>query len=105
MVQPFESSYSLVKEENPLMTCVLNILIRWEVRNNKINNNAYGHYCAFLFCFNYSNLFLGQRLLHYKSDVLETVVLVNPSEENINIEVIFPKTVLFACNMHYFNIK
>nr|XP_055066069.1 microtubule-associated protein 1A-like isoform X1 [Misgurnus anguillicaudatus] len=29
----------------------------------------------------------GQRLLQYKSDVLETVVLVNPSEENINIEI------------------
>ncbi|CAM4527917.1 unnamed protein product [Leuciscus chuanchicus] len=28
----------------------------------------------------------GQRLLQYKSDVLETVVLVNPSEENIAIE-------------------
>nr|XP_001921072.3 microtubule-associated protein 1A isoform X1 [Danio rerio]XP_005166587.1 microtubule-associated protein 1A isoform X1 [Danio rerio] len=29
----------------------------------------------------------GQRLLQYKSDILETVVLVNPSEENIAIEI------------------
>ncbi|XP_066512811.1 microtubule-associated protein 1A-like isoform X1 [Hoplias malabaricus] len=29
----------------------------------------------------------GQRLLQYKSDVLETVVLVNPSENNIAIEI------------------
>lgn len=56
------------------------------------------------------NYFLGQRLLQYKSDVLETVVLVNPSEENIAIEVIInnpmcffltspcPPNFLFACN-------
>ncbi len=55
------------------------------------------------------SVFLGQRLLQYKSVVLETVVLVNPSEENIAIEVIIynpmcflPLQVLpiflFACN-------
>ncbi len=54
------------------------------------------------------SVFLGQRLLQYKSVVLETVVLVNPSEENIAIEVIIYNPMfftlqvlpifLFACN-------
>ncbi len=40
-------------------------------------------------------IFLGQRLLQYKSDVLETVVLVNPSEGNIAIEVIIYNPMCF----------
>lgn len=30
---------------------------------------------------------VGQRTLHHKSDVLETVVLVNPSEDTVALEV------------------
>ncbi len=41
------------------------------------------------------SVFLGQRLLQYKSVVLETVVLVNPSEENIAIEVIIYNPMYF----------
>lgn len=35
----------------------------------------------------FCSLLAGQRILQYKSDVLETIVLVNPSAENIAIEV------------------
>lgn len=31
----------------------------------------------------------GQRTLHHRSDVLETVVLVNPSEDTVLSEVVF----------------
>ncbi len=41
------------------------------------------------------SVFLGQSLLQYKSVVLETVVLVNPSEENIAIEVIIYNPMCF----------
>lgn len=35
----------------------------------------------------YLSFSVGQRILHYQSDVLETVVLVNPSEETTVSEV------------------
>lgn len=35
----------------------------------------------------------GQRTLHHKSDVLETVVLVNPSEDTVISEVSYLKKV------------
>lgn len=38
-----------------------------------------------LFCFPF--LFSGQRILHHKSSVLETVVLINPSDEAVSTEV------------------
>lgn len=39
--------------------------------------------------------FPGQRTLHHKSDVLETVVLVNPSQDSVVSEVKLIYLVLF----------
>lgn len=38
---------------------------------------------------------IGQRTLHHRSDVLETVVLVNPSEDTVASEVRFKNRFIF----------
>lgn len=63
---------------------------RHEIKNNPISRydeimwpwNYYFFICTYFpFCF------AGQRILHHKSNVLETVVLINPSDDAVSTEV------------------
>lgn len=44
---------------------------------------------------------VGQRTLHHKSDTLETVVLVNPSEDTVASEVCFKISIIIYICLHF----
>lgn len=40
-----------------------------------------------IYCLFFLSVLAGQKILHHRSDVLETVVLINPSDEAVSTEV------------------
>lgn len=79
---------------NPFISKLWHISLTYQ---REVSSVSFSIATIFLFCC------AGQRILHHKSNILETVVLINPSDEAVSTEVKFILIVVDDL-LYYYNI-